>query len=230
VSSLVRDIPAALDELVARCLAKQPAERFASATDLAAALADIAVTDAKPSPIAAPTPIHAMPTTMSSLAVELPRPWRGATKTVVGALALAALGVVIATAMLLRRDPPEPSSPAAPAIVVADAAIQPIDAPIDARDFTDRIEHALDAAASWSATHPNSPCPTARDVELDPELTLSCTDHDGERVVTVAGPDGAVASSTINLAPRKRPATTTPAAPSPAIRLGSDGMPLERID
>jgi serine/threonine protein kinase len=47
-STFAPDIPRAIDEIVTRCLAKQPRDRFASGTELAQAIAEVAVRSTEP--------------------------------------------------------------------------------------------------------------------------------------------------------------------------------------
>jgi serine/threonine-protein kinase len=65
VSTRRADVPAALDALIARCLAKDPAARFVSGSELAAALGSIVAPAWSAGPFVAVAPQPSVPTTLS---------------------------------------------------------------------------------------------------------------------------------------------------------------------
>ena len=129
-------IPAALDRLILRCLAKNPAERFQTGTELASAITSLLETGTLPqiatAPNLAPTvsigAISKPPTTLSSAngavgARSMPPAKKRSTGLVLGFLGTVAVGAVIAV-VALRGGSKSTDSETAPA-----AATQPTATP-----------------------------------------------------------------------------------------------------
>ncbi|MGH9884160.1 MAG: serine/threonine protein kinase, partial [bacterium] len=211
-SKCAPNVPAELDELLLRCLAKEPADRPGTGTELAVAidalLALPAVTNAPPpvhvAPSIAPsaTTLDQLPTyvTPASLidAVRGRRRRRRRIAFAMGAVAAAAVAVTLlrgghepAAASVVAPSPP--SSP-----IIAPA---PTPRPLDPRpdDARAELRAMLAAFAHWSETHAAAICPTAAELGAarDPwqhPYAVTCTDQPADQVVGVrsAGPDGAM--------------------------------------
>ncbi len=193
-SSLRPDLPADVDALIARCLEKEPAARFASGSELAIALGTLTGS----SPQIAPTPVPwrtvASPTTLSYAAAisSAPAPTRTRSRVwVAAAVGVATTGAVIAAVTLpgSHDDAPAPASIAAPS---TPAPPTPPSAAVS-------IRAALAAFVAWSHTHAGAPCPDVvalGEVPADPwghTLRLTCTDQPADQMIGAisAGPDGA---------------------------------------
>jgi serine/threonine-protein kinase len=208
-------IPAAVDQLVLRCLEKDPAARFPSASDLVMAIAMLIGSTPEPAaalarPPAAPAPLRA-PTTLSDAAAEhrtvISHRSRAITGGLVaGVIAGLALAIVVArgkhkiAVALADARVAEPangldaSAPiaATPEPVPADAA------PSLAELVTPSVKSTLARFEEWSHAHPGAPCPAVGDVEttVDPwdrPLRITCTEQPSDQIVGVTsdGPDGA---------------------------------------
>jgi len=180
-SSIARGIPVEVDALILRCLSKDPAQRFASGTALAAALG---VLLGRPEIVAAPravTPVAvsvvSVPTTLSAASSEV-----SATSSPRRRIAMGVAALVLATAIVgffTVRGASDPSvastsspidAPPRPPLVPVDAVarIEP-DAAIDALPLDAsprRIER--DATPSPRSSGTSTPNPRTPDcVEID---------------------------------------------------------------
>jgi len=122
LSELIDDLPAGVDEVLARSLAKDPDERYESAADLLAALAELAA------PTGSVTGDQARPPTTEERAADRseskpPSKTRGRSPSWVGvtALALAAVAIVV---LVLREDEPYPATGNTTASTTANAPAQ----------------------------------------------------------------------------------------------------------
>lgn len=169
-SSRVPNIPPALDRVLQRCLAKDPAARFASMIELAQELEQLE----EHAPASTTGPVRAQtapalatqPTTLSSAASQLqPVPRRGRT-IAIAAGALGGIAIAVGIAVTLRgHDVPVPTSappgsaarePAAHLDVPPDAAVAAL-APSDAAVVVAAPADAAVAAAV--STGPTAPKP-----------------------------------------------------------------------
>jgi serine/threonine protein kinase len=124
--SSLRPDAAALDPIIARCLAKEPKARYQNLTELAAALEPhTRGTNDAPREVAPPPAVDALAETVSSIEARAPKPRRSRV-VVLGAAAVAALGVGTFFALDTSRRGKTPSPPPA-----ADAAT-PDGPPLDA--------------------------------------------------------------------------------------------------
>ena len=183
-SSRVPTVPPAVDQLVMRCLSKDPAQRYASGTELANALGALVT---QPALDAAPVRFSGaiaagQPTTLSSMAGPITTAPAPSGKKSGIWLAVAGVVVVggIGTAVALKGSSSsnEPAAAAEPeAVTGADTghsttaveapAPAPVPTPPPAPPVDERPAQAkaqlgdiVTAFVTWSAAHESSPCPT----------------------------------------------------------------------
>ena len=212
ISSARIDVPSDVDDLIARCLAKDPAHRFASGAELAAAIDQLPSNaefsmgrSSRQLPIA-PTPRPAgVPTTFSGAAGSAISSHPSAKR--VGVLATAGVLVAAASAALIivvtrsnRTDVAEPPVASAPALAPHTApppdAAPPTPTPIDAAvapvDTKGPMLEAVARFVVWSRNHAGAPCPTPRDVAGDAgdlldawgrPMTLTCNAQPDDQVI-----------------------------------------------
>jgi len=223
-SQLRPGIPPEIDQLVLRCLAKDPAQRFPTAADLATAISavlgsSVPVLPARAGDYAAGT----APTTLSSAtgATRAPRATRSHAGRIAAIAGLGAAGLAIAIAVARGGDPPAPAltpppapapnpppspapehqPPAAPSPAPAVAA-PPAPAPPDpGARVAPILRDALARFVAWSRDHPGAPCPDAAALGApdDPwghPLAITCADQPGDQAAGAisAGPDGQLAT------------------------------------
>jgi hypothetical protein len=213
-SMVAPGIPPEVDAIVARCLAKDPAMRFGSATELAHAIGGLlGSTPRAPAGLPAmPAASHAMPTTLSSAAGIVPtqvsRARSGLIAAGIALVGLAGVGVWFATRGSGNERPAErPPAPAAAAPVatapVAAAPAAPVPAPVVAKPdpsavLAARMKVVLGQFATWSSAHAGAPCPDVAALGGDTNdpwghpLVLTCTGQPENQIVGLisAGPDG----------------------------------------
>ncbi|HMG24447.1 MAG TPA: serine/threonine-protein kinase, partial [Kofleriaceae bacterium] len=203
-SSRLFGLPPGFDALVLRCLDKDPARRFISGSELAAAIGDLAGATSSPNvqtsgPYASPAIRGAVDSTTLSGAsgATLPAARRARS------IALAALGALVVgggvTAIAISRSRP-PVAPAAvvPAAVVP-APVPPAPAPATSdAELARGMAQVLTRFVAWSRDHAGAACPSAAELGApdDPwgkSLGVTCTDQPANQIVGVvsAGPDGA---------------------------------------
>jgi len=213
LARLVANIPIGVDQIVERCLAKDPAERFASGTELAAAIgaelgmpseiSDRTIPDAY---VTLPLPIVTSSTTLSTASgirpstASLPSRSRGWTPLV--ALAGAAIGGAVAFVTLHGTGAASASSPPhvpAPHLV---APPPPVAAPDPKLAVVEPMKHALTSFVAWARDHAGAPCPdiSVLATSADPwghPFRITCADQPGAQIVGMisAGPDGVEDSS-----------------------------------
>ncbi len=215
LSSLRPGIPAEIEQLVLRCLAKNPAERYASGEELATAIG--ALTGSSPQ-LPAPSGAYAAastPTTLSaatgaSVGATQPPPSKRSRNVVLVGFCIAVAGGVFAIAFGSSRgrsdEAPAPakateSFPLEPALRTPEPApktVAPM-APDRATEVAPRMKPVFERFTAWSREHAGAPCPDVADLgvqAMDPwghALHLTCTDQPGDQIVGAvsAGPDGA---------------------------------------
>jgi|JI10StandDraft_1071094.scaffolds.fasta_scaffold08406_13 tRNA A-37 threonylcarbamoyl transferase component Bud32 len=210
-SSLAPWLPPALDRVVARCLAKAPADRYASMIEVAAALELIVTTDAATVIAAAPAPVAVgaapQPTTLGGGAGEVTvaprprRPWL-----VGGALALVA-GVAGLVGLVVAGG-----GGGAPTGAAVD--------PTPSRALVDGGAPPPDAA----------PAPVAPPPDATPTADAPAADVAAEPVEPVdAAPRPRRRRSATPATPAPAPSPTAPPPIGPArCPIGPDGLPTER--
>jgi serine/threonine-protein kinase len=208
-SQLRPGIPPEIDQLVLRCLAKDPAQRFPTAAELASAIGELLgssppVLSARASSYtagAAPTTLSSATGVTAALPAKRSRVGRIAALAGLGAAGLAIAIVVARSGDLPAPEadrPPAPAPSAAPATAPPPAPPSPdpgvLVAPI--------LRDALARFAAWSHDHPGAPCPDAAvlGVPDDPwshPLAITCTDQPGDQIIGAisAGPDGQPATA-----------------------------------
>jgi serine/threonine-protein kinase len=187
-------VPPQVDRLVAKCLAKEPGERFLNGIEMANAvsevLASIATTSRAETPVPQPALVPATSTTLSSssgaiaLPAQSPSAAAPARKPRGGVIAGIAAGVLVAAGVAVfvvtRRDPPEPPKTAESAGSAAATAPEPAPPPappagnataegsatlVKGRDeIKTRMLQVINGFLRWSASHAGAPCPTAKDL------------------------------------------------------------------
>lgn len=207
-------IPPKVDALILRCLAKNPDERFASGTALAAALDMVmgrppSVERAMLRPSTSP-PTWDTTTTLggsASASAITSYPRRGRGKWYL-ASSLGVLAVGVAITVMLTSDSEKPSS-ALQMITQGDAAPAPVETPASptppaaadsglAQAKAD-MSALLSAFSKWATEHAGAPCPTNAELggHVDPwgrAYEVTCTDQPADHVIGVRslGPDGAL--------------------------------------
>ena len=218
-SQLRPGIPLEIDQLILRCLAKDPAQRFATAAELAIAIGGLLGSSPQvPAARAGGYVASATPTTLSSATGAIgPAPAKRSRAGLIAAISgLGAVGLAIAI-FLIRgggspapappsgpvtdRQPP-PSAPVAAAPPPPAPAPQPTPAPPPAppdpsAQVAPIVRDALARFVAWSRDHAGAPCPDAAALGApdDPwghPLAITCTDQPGDQIAGAisAGPDG----------------------------------------
>jgi len=170
VSAFVPGVPVLVDELVARCLDKIPAARYANGAALAEALGSLVV-DGRITPGPYLVPVS-MTTLTSAISVSQRAPRRSRTRIAIVAASIvmiAGAGIVIVT-----RDhgtpTPTPPTPGSAVVEVREAppppiVLPPLPPPVDQTgDLTTTVTDALDAAQAWAKTHRANPGRPARPI------------------------------------------------------------------
>jgi serine/threonine protein kinase len=215
-SMLRGGIPAEVDNLILRCLAKDPAQRFQTAGELAIAIGGLLHSSPQvPSgPASASSTTYAVasvPTTLSSATgasqmAPMRRSRAGVGAVIVG-LGVAGGGIAIAVTHSRVADSTTASTEAAhetPATAQAATPPQttthppPATAQLDPRaEVTPGFKDVLARFIAWSRDHAGAPCPdiSALGSANDPwghTLRLTCSDQPGDQMVGAisAGPDG----------------------------------------
>jgi hypothetical protein len=212
-SSRLFGVPPEIDALVLRCLVKDPAQRFASATELAMAIGEIAGSASSPNwrtGRAGQPPIgNAIASTTLSLASGAPGPFARSRTRRLAFAAIAALLVGGTAAVVVSRGggrtaPVEPA-PVPPAVVArpqppppAPVTPRPPSPPDPSAELAGQMTQVLARFTAWSKDHAGAACPGAAelgDPVLDPwgkPLAITCTDQPANQIVGVisAGPDG----------------------------------------
>jgi hypothetical protein len=243
-SQLRPGLPPEIDQLVLRCLAKDPAQRFATASELAIAIGALLGSSPQvPTAYAGGYATASAPTTLSAAAGVggAPRARRsrfGVIATIVSLGAAGVITVVVAT----RGD--EPSAPAAaplPAATTVDhgarvramspaadqpaqaatapAPVQPSAPPDPSAEVAPVIQEALSRFVAWSRDHAGAPCPDAAALGApgDPwghPLVITCTEQPGNQIAGV-----------ISMGPDGQPGTSDDVA---SWQLGRDITDLVR--
>jgi hypothetical protein len=208
-SSRLFGLPPEIDALVLRCLAKDPAQRFASATELAAAIGEIAGSASSPNwrtGRAGQPPVgEAIASTTLSEASGATGPFARLRPRGIAFAALAALLIGGgATAVVMSRGhraapvEPAPVAPRPEPPAPAPVAQRPEPAPDPAVVLAGRMTELLARFTAWSNDHTGAACPSAAelgDPVLDPwgtPLAITCTDQPANQIVGAvsAGPDG----------------------------------------
>jgi serine/threonine-protein kinase len=213
-STLAKDLPAEIDGLIMRCLRKEPAERFASGAELAAAID--ALLGKSPSAVSAsdrPAPtivVHNDATTLGASAASLVSPSTtaplGRRGKLVAGLAAASVAVATAVALLAWRgaEDPEPAPPPSPRVAETPSTPTPTTTAVDPRPAQVRTDMRalLTVFLRWAVDHKGAPCPTSGELgaRLDPwghAYELTCTDQPADQIVGLRslGPDGARGTS-----------------------------------
>jgi len=218
-SSRLFGVPPEVDALVLRCLAKDPARRFASGTELAAAIGEIAGAASSPNwrtagagqppigdPIASTTLSEASGATGPFARLRS----RGLAFAAIAALVIGGGATAVVMSRGHRAVPPARAagSPAAVAPVpTPPVPAPPVPAPVVPRPepppdpstvLAGQMTEVLARFAAWSKDHAGAACPSAAELGapvLDPwgkPLAITCTDQPANQIVGVVsvGPDG----------------------------------------
>jgi eukaryotic-like serine/threonine-protein kinase len=214
LAGVVPGVGPELDQLIGKCMAKDPAQRFASCAELSLAI-DLLL-GRQPYPAGGGTgPSHVVPrlsghgdaaqaaqTTLSASASVLPQTQappssqlrkRGALIAGSATVLIVAGGLVIA---LQGRgaDAEAPAAAPAPAPATApEPALAPApDQPTPDEVARGRVRAVLVAFGEWARTHAGAPCPTVEALavadRVDPwqqPLQLTCTDQPGDQQIGV---------------------------------------------
>jgi tRNA A-37 threonylcarbamoyl transferase component Bud32 len=214
-SSLRAGISPEVDQLVLRCLAKDPAQRFGHGGELAIALGSLLGWSPQLGafrPSAAYAAVS-LPTTLSSstgasTAATPARPRHGAVFTGLGVVAVAGVVAIGLTRGDSDEASPEPGSARAPAPAVSGAPSPAVSAesppspapraPDPNAEVAAPAKDVMTRFVAWSRDHQGAPCPdiaALSDPPRDPwghAFRLTCTDQPGDQIIGAisAGPDG----------------------------------------
>ncbi|HET7500119.1 MAG TPA: serine/threonine-protein kinase [Kofleriaceae bacterium] len=218
-SACAPDLPAEIDGLILRCLAKDPDERFDSGLELALAIDPLvalpAIANATPPPPPMPPradddePVLASTTTLGpsdSFAPPAPMATRSRSRRRLYAKVAVAAAVAggAVTAVVAALAGPDASQAAAAPATGAARPISSGDEP--ARPSNPRLARAADdmrallaAFPAWAHDHAGAPCPTSAELggHGDPwghDYDVTCADQPADQIVGVrsAGPDGEI--------------------------------------
>ena len=206
LSSRLNGVPPEVDGLILRCLAKDPAERFASGTELAEAI-DACI--GRPSimrvAVRPPSAVERPPgaTTLGASAASATSPPaaaldRGKLYGAIAALLIAGGATAVAVWPRSSPDAPEPPAATAPTPQIAKPppappppppapSPLPPENPRPARAKAD-IRSLLTAFSKWAVNHAGVPCPTNAEFggRNDPwghPYQLTCTDQPADQIV-----------------------------------------------
>ena len=206
-SQLAPGIPPEVDALVAHCLAKDPAHRFGSASELAQAIGGLlGSTPRLPAGVLATPPgSHAMPTTLSSVAGAVaasraPRVRSGLVVAAVAAVCLVGGGIWLATrgGSGEHAAAEHAATPAPPPATPPPASPAPPAKPDPSAVLAARMKAVLGQFSAWSNAHAGAPCPDVAALGGDGDdpwgrpFALTCTGQPENQIVGLisAGPDG----------------------------------------
>jgi eukaryotic-like serine/threonine-protein kinase len=185
-----------VDQLVLRCLAKDPAQRFASAAELAIAIGALVGSSPQVPPVrvGVPTAIASTPTTLS--AATGARVIAGATRSRapvwlgIGVVAAAGIAIAVVVSRGGAGESPVPNAapPAAASAAPAPPSLPP-PLPDPRAQVTPVMKDVLARFVDWSKQHAGQPCPDmgalggASDDPWGRPLRLTCTDQPGDQIV-----------------------------------------------
>jgi serine/threonine-protein kinase len=206
-SSVVPGIPGQVDALVLNCLAKEAGHRFASGTELAAAIGDLlanvpaggrGITQpppnprpmTQPPPISNVHPVQSPPTTLSSIAGNRAPTAikRGKSNLLLGIAGAVVVAGGVATFLAMRGGSDSGGGG-------DDETTKPAASP-HAR-LMSTMKDVMGRFVQWSSTHAGAPCPTLAalgggDDPWGHPLSLTCSDQPATQQIGLisAGPDG----------------------------------------
>jgi len=210
-SSLRLGIPPEVDQLVLRCLAKDPAQRFAHGGEFALALSRLLASSPQFSLLgsSATYAVSAATTLSSAAGTPLAAKRANSTRTVVFVvLGPAAVIVVLTIAMNFggtNQVSPEPGSASMPIAVTPTPVVggaPPLTPPVRVSEpnaeVSARMKDVLIRFVAWSRNRQNAPCPDigalngAAQDPWDHAFHLTCTAQPSDQIIGAisAGPDG----------------------------------------
>jgi hypothetical protein len=186
-------MPPGVDGLIAKCMAKDPDERYANGSELAHAIGELL--DAMDTgPLASGTLMAAQDSTMIESLESAPRSRRALAIASVTTLALGVLGFTFVT---LRSSGDRPSAPVVAAVAAPVPAPPPPAPPSPAELARPAISKTATAFVGWAKSHAGEPCPSHGELgsNTDPwghAFVITCTDQPAaQRIgITSPGPDG----------------------------------------
>ena len=197
-SSVAAGIPSAVDELIARCLAKDPAARFSSGAELATAIAQIHPSNVSQitSAVMVTRTLQPGPTTLSSAAGASEGRARSRRWWVAGCAVAAIAGGFGIARLASQSDPvvvptslPAPPPPAAAAIVVEPA----VRVPSEREDTQRTLAQAIEQFSRWAKANPAAACLDQSEVVdgWGTRFRYTCSGQPDDQLVGVisAGPD-----------------------------------------
>jgi len=212
-SSLRQGISTEVDHLVLRCLAKDPAQRFAHGVELASALDGLLRSPSLQFGPLGPISEYvaaSLPTTLSAAAgaSSVARRVSAGRVSVITGCGIVAAGAAVA--IVVSRSGSnvvhaELGPTSAPASALASEALPPPPIPVKLTDIevAIRVKDVLRRFVAWAPEHQGMPCPDLAalgDAPSDPwghPFRLTCTDQPGDQIIGAisAGPDGVPATA-----------------------------------
>ncbi len=218
-SSLRAEIPAEVDQIVMRCLHKDPMQRFASGAELAIALGGLIGSSPQVAVPSGAYAAYAAPTTLSSAAgaATAPVARKRTLLFIIAGLGVAAAGVAAVLVMQGRASDadkqvagdeapaptPEDHLPTTGSAIAAKPSPEsppPRPEPPDPKAETStRMKSLLASLVAWTRDHEGRPCPDAAALGVttdDPwgrPFKITCSDQPDDQIAGAmsAGPDGA---------------------------------------